>query len=99
MGGTDNSLSSPQPHPTPHPPPPTPHPPPCTPHPAAAFQNQRRIRMYDVHGGWRLLKDVHARNLRWTVTDTTLSSDQRFLLYSSITPVVHLVSPWGGGGG
>jgi WD repeat-containing protein 23 len=47
--------------------------------------------MYDVHRGWSLLKDVHARSLRWTVTDTALSSDQRFLLYSSITPTVHLV--------
>jgi DDB1- and CUL4-associated factor 11 len=57
----------------------------------AAYQNERRIRMYDVHRGWRLAKDVHARNLRWTVTDVALSSDQAFLLYASITPVVHLV--------
>jgi hypothetical protein len=40
----------------------------------AAYQAERRIRMYDVAGGFRLAKDVHARNLRWTFTDTCLSS-------------------------
>jgi len=45
-----------------------------------------------VHASWRLMKDVYARNLRWTVTDTALSSDQRHLVYSSITPTVHLVN-------
>ncbi|KAL4432013.1 hypothetical protein ABPG77_000280 [Micractinium sp. CCAP 211/92] len=57
-----------------------------------AFQHERKIRMYDVHAGFRLVKDVHARGLQWTVTDTALSSDNRFLLYSSITPEVHLVN-------
>lgn len=65
----------------------------------AAFQNERRIRMYDVGNWWWLTKDVHARNLRWTVTDTALSSDQRYLLYSSITPVVNLVNVERGPGG
>ncbi|KAL4424371.1 hypothetical protein ABPG75_001672 [Micractinium tetrahymenae] len=58
----------------------------------AAFQHERKIRMYDVHAGFSLVKDVHARGLQWTVTDTALSSDNRFLLYSSITPEVHLVN-------
>ncbi|PRW59922.1 LEC14B -like isoform X2 isoform A [Chlorella sorokiniana] len=58
----------------------------------AAFQHERRIRMYDVHQGFKLVKDVEARGLQWTVTDTALSGDNRFLLYSSITPEVHLVN-------
>ena len=58
---------------------------------AAAFQRDRRIRVYDVDNNWRLAKDVHCRNLRWTVTDTCLSPQQTFLLYASITPVVHMV--------
>lgn len=59
----------------------------------AGFQD-RRIRIYDCDGGrsWKMRKNVIARNLRWTVTDTALSPDQRFLVYSSITPVVHLVN-------
>ena len=61
---------------------------------AAAYQHDRRIRIYETENDWRLRKDVHARNLRWTVTDTCLSPDQRFLLYSSITPTVHMVSPF-----
>lgn len=58
---------------------------------AAAFQRDRRIRVYDVDRDWQLIKDVHCRNLRWTVTDTCLSPNQTFLLYASITPVVHMV--------
>ncbi|EFN50915.1 hypothetical protein CHLNCDRAFT_37629, partial [Chlorella variabilis] len=61
----------------------------------AAFQHERKIRLYEVHYGWRLVKDIHARGLQWTVTDTALSSDNRFLLYSSITPEVTI----GGSGG
>lgn len=64
----------------------------------AAFQHERKIRLYDVHGDWRLKKDIHARGLQWTVTDTALSSDNRFLLYSSITPDVHLVNIASSGG-
>jgi WD repeat-containing protein 23 len=65
----------------------------------AAYQNERRIRLYDVHNEWKVVKNVHARNLRWTVTDTALSSDENFLLYASITPVVHLVNVTRGDGG
>ena len=50
------------------------------------------MKIYDVHRGWATLKNVHARGLRWTVTDTCLSSDQKFLLYASISATVHLVS-------
>lgn len=55
-----------------------------------AFQDHR-VRLYNCSGDWELRKDVTTRMVRWTITDTTLSPDQRFLIYSSITPVVHLV--------
>ena len=50
------------------------------------------MRIYDTENNWRLVKDIHARNLRWTITDTCLSRDQSFLLYATINPVVHMVS-------
>ncbi|GLC38560.1 hypothetical protein PLESTF_001547000 [Pleodorina starrii] len=56
----------------------------------AAFQD-RRVRLYDVERGWRLRKDITTRMCRWTITDTCISPDQRFVIYSSIIPVVHLV--------
>eukprot|EP00803_Ostreobium_quekettii_P011162 evm.model.scf_1154EXC.2 EVM.evm.TU.scf_1154EXC.2 scf_1154EXC:21146-23272(+) len=57
----------------------------------AAFQD-KRIHVYDVQHGWRLRKNISARMLRWTITDTAVSPDGRMLLYSSITPIVHLVN-------
>ncbi|CAM6097591.1 unnamed protein product [Calypogeia fissa] len=64
----------------------------------AGFQDQR-IRIYNVDKNWALQKDVLARNLRWTVTETALSPDQRFLVYASITPLVHLVNVGSESGG
>eukprot|EP00850_Spirogloea_muscicola_P024283 SM000569S18626 [mRNA] locus=s569:21:2582:- [translate_table: standard] len=58
----------------------------------AAFQKDQTIRVYDTERGWALHKEILARNLRWTITDTALSPDQRFLVYASITPLVHLVN-------
>ncbi|KAA8527513.1 hypothetical protein F0562_034772 [Nyssa sinensis] len=57
----------------------------------AGFQ-ESRIRVYNVDAGWKVQKDIQARSLRWTITDTTLSPDQRFLVYASISPVVHIVN-------
>lgn len=57
----------------------------------AGFQD-RHIRIYNVDKGWKVQKNVSARSLRWTVTDTALSPDQRYLVYASITPVVHIVN-------
>ena len=37
-----------------------------------------------------LRKDVHCRNLRWTVTDTCSSPDGIWLAYATINPTVHL---------
>ena len=64
----------------------------CT---AAAFQQDKRVRLYNSDSNWSLRKDVRARGLRWTITDTCLSQDQKFLLYASISPIVHLVGSWG----
>ncbi|KAG6525691.1 hypothetical protein ZIOFF_015657 [Zingiber officinale] len=60
------------------------------------------IKIYNVEKGWKVQKDINARSLRWTITDTALSPDQRQLVnfnmiplvYSSLTPIVHLVNVW-----
>ncbi|XVF28449.1 hypothetical protein REPUB_Repub15cG0030100 [Reevesia pubescens] len=57
----------------------------------AGFQ-ESRIRIYNVDKGWKVQKDILAKSLRWTITDTSLSPDQRFLVYSSLSPVVHIVN-------
>lgn len=57
----------------------------------AGFQGSR-IRIYNVENDWKVQKDIMARSLRWTVTDTAISPDQRFLVYSSMSPVVHVVN-------
>lgn len=59
---------------------------------------ERRIRVYEVDHDWRLRKEVHCRNLRWTITDTAISPDQNLLAYASITPLVHVVNLRHGGG-
>lgn len=50
-----------------------------------------RILIYNVDHGWEVQKDIIARGLRWTITDTSLSPDQRYLVYASMSPVVHIV--------
>ncbi|KAJ9549576.1 hypothetical protein OSB04_022119 [Centaurea solstitialis] len=47
---------------------------------------------YNVDHGWKVQKNIRARSLRWTITDTSLSPDQRFLVYSSMSPIVHIVN-------
>lgn len=59
---------------------------------AAAFQNERKIKIYDAGSNYKVIKDIHARNLQWTITDIAFSSDRKYLLYSSITPTIHMVS-------
>lgn len=56
----------------------------------AGFQGSH-IRIYDVDSDWKVRKDIVAKRLRWTITDTSLSPDQRFLVYASMSPIVHLV--------
>lgn len=38
------------------------------------------IRVYNVDKGWKVQKNIRAKSLRWTITDTSLSSDQRYLV-------------------
>ncbi|GKE06654.1 LEC14B protein, partial [Tanacetum coccineum] len=57
----------------------------------AGFQDSD-IKIYSVDNGWQVRKNIRARSLRWTITDTSLSPDQRFLVYSSMSPIVHIVN-------
>lgn len=60
----------------------------------AGFQNQT-IRLYEVnqtHRPWKLRKEIVAKALNWTVTDTCLSPNQQLLVYSTISPVLHAVN-------
>jgi WD repeat-containing protein 23 len=50
--------------------------------------------MYDAQNQWSLSKDVEAVYLRWTITDTALSHDQRHLLYATIDSTVYVVRPY-----
>lgn len=38
------------------------------------------IRIYNVNNGWKVQKDILAKSLRWTITDTSLSPDQQYLV-------------------
>ncbi|XP_059649111.1 LEC14B protein-like isoform X2 [Cornus florida] len=53
---------------------------------------ESRIKVYNVDNGWKVQKDIQARSLGWTITDSSLSPDQRFLVYASISPIVHIVN-------
>ncbi|ONK78572.1 uncharacterized protein A4U43_C02F20230 [Asparagus officinalis] len=57
----------------------------------AGFQASR-IKIYNVDNGLKLQKDIIAKSLEWTITDTSLSPDQRNLVYSSLSPLVHIVN-------
>ncbi|KAG7991431.1 hypothetical protein I3843_02G075300 [Carya illinoinensis] len=57
----------------------------------AGFQ-ESHIRIYNVNRGWKVQKDILTKSLRWTITDTSLSPDQHYLVYASISPVVHIVN-------
>lgn len=57
----------------------------------AGFQGSH-IRLYNVDSGWKVQKDILAKSIRWTITDTCLSPDQCYLVYASMSPVVHIVN-------
>ncbi|GKV41059.1 hypothetical protein SLEP1_g48638 [Rubroshorea leprosula] len=57
----------------------------------AGFQGSN-IRVYNVDRGWKIQKNILAKSLRWTITDTSLSPDQRYLVYTSLSPIVHIVN-------
>ncbi|KAM7254000.1 hypothetical protein ACFE04_031682 [Oxalis oulophora] len=56
----------------------------------AGFQGSH-IKVYNVDKGLKIQKDILAKNMRWTVTDTCLSPNQRCLVYASMSPVVQIV--------
>ncbi|KAF6176580.1 hypothetical protein GIB67_034442 [Kingdonia uniflora] len=57
----------------------------------AGFQGSH-IRIYDVENEWKVQKDILAKSVRWTITDTSLSPDQRKLVYASMSPTVYIVN-------
>ncbi|KAD6120163.1 hypothetical protein E3N88_11434 [Mikania micrantha] len=57
----------------------------------AAFQGSH-IKIYNAEMGWKLQKNIVAKSLRWTITDTSLSPDKRFLVYATMSPVVNIVN-------
>jgi WD repeat-containing protein 23 len=38
------------------------------------------IKIYNVDNGWKVQKNILTKSLRWTITDTSLSPDQRYLV-------------------
>ncbi|XP_050372201.1 LEC14B homolog [Argentina anserina] len=57
----------------------------------AGFQGGH-IRIYNVEKRWTIQKDIRTKSLRWTITDTSLSPDQRNLAYASMSPIVYIVN-------
>lgn len=54
-----------------------------------------KVRLYDATAHdfpWKLYKTVRVEMARWTLTDASLSNDNKWVAYSSISPVVHLAS-------
>lgn len=49
------------------------------------------IKIYNVDKNWKIQKDIETKALGWTVTDTSLSPDKRFLVYASISTIVNIV--------
>ncbi|KAF7846658.1 hypothetical protein BT93_L3949 [Corymbia citriodora subsp. variegata] len=45
----------------------------------AGFQGSH-IRIYNVDKGWKVQKNILAKSMNWTITDTSLSPDQRYLV-------------------
>lgn len=57
----------------------------------------RRSRYYHSYGATQYtslkpIKTIQGRMGNWTITDANLSPDNQWMIYSSITPTVHLVS-------
>ncbi|KAJ0449887.1 putative transcription factor WD40-like family [Helianthus annuus] len=57
----------------------------------AAFQGSQ-IKIYNAEMGWKLHKKIVAESFNWTVTDTSISPDKRFLIYSTLSPIVNIVN-------
>lgn len=63
----------------------------------AAFKDQR-VRIYDTCDDYAIKKDILCNNTSWTISDTCISPDQKYLLYSTLSPDVHMVNLAGGRG-
>jgi WD repeat-containing protein 23 len=51
----------------------------------------RHIRLYNcAERNFRLIKDIAAKDVGWSIIDTDFSPDQRFLIYSSWSDYIHL---------
>lgn len=44
------------------------------------LKQESNIKIYNVDKNWKIQKDIETKALRWTITDTSLSPDQRFLV-------------------
>eukprot|EP00794_Sanderia_malayensis_P019186 gene19186-21108_t len=61
----------------------------------SACQDQH-IRLFDTtNGGFKLFRDIHAKDVGWSIVDTAYSPDQRFLIYSSWSDCIHLCNIYG----
>ena len=40
---------------------------------------------------WQKVSEIDAHQVRWTVTDMDVDVNEQYLIYSSISPLVHLV--------
>jgi WD repeat-containing protein 23 len=40
---------------------------------------------------WKKLSQINAQDIHWTVTDMDVDVNEQYLIYSSISPTVHLV--------
>jgi len=54
------------------------------------YTQGERVCLLDPASGFRSVKTIEARDVRWTVTDTDISPDQRFIVYTSINSTAHL---------
>lgn len=52
------------------------------------------IKVFDTEddGNWKQLKHIRANQGRWTLTDTTLSPNERHIAFSSIIPIITVAS-------
>eukprot|EP00730_Choanoeca_flexa_P005688 TRINITY_DN12002_c0_g2_i5.p1 TRINITY_DN12002_c0_g2~~TRINITY_DN12002_c0_g2_i5.p1 ORF type:complete len:542 (+),score=98.43 TRINITY_DN12002_c0_g2_i5:90-1715(+) len=51
------------------------------------------LRLYDTRGmDFRLERTLHARDVGWAVVDTSYSPDEHFLIYSSWSNYIHLIT-------
>jgi len=55
--------------------------------------SQSQILVYDTTDpyNWKQRSAVDAHSVRWTITDMDVDKDENYLIYSSISPLVHLV--------